>query len=174
MPPPDSRARRAILGLQRGWTCRRGDAPSLRLREWRRGAWGLMRVMTGAVVRTPGRNACEAGCALAGSAGLFVGKHGMQQHEGGCYARWRAARGVQLMHFDWQFLCQTRGVSLSRATKPGARVAGGSPDGSFPIALGSFGCTSYKECFCATGGVSLLRERPRAFRSPLDSSGAHP
>ena len=90
MPPPDPRARRAILGLQRGWTCRRGDAPSLRLREWRRGAWGLMRVIMGAVVRTPGRNASKDGCAAAYSALASVGKHGP------------GSAGAAVMHNCWQ------------------------------------------------------------------------
>ena len=112
---PRPPARRPILGVQRGWTCRREDAPFLRLREWRRRAWGDMRVILGRGVRAPDWNAWVSGCATAGSARASVGKHGsgsalmFVMHAGGqrggaadaqgmlqrayvCYARWRAAR----------------------------------------------------------------------------------
>ena len=119
---PRPPARRPILGLQRGWTCRSIDAPSLRLREWRRQAWGLMRVMTGAVVRAPGRNAREAGCAAAGSAALSVGRHGS------------GSAKVVVMLAGWQ----REGVADAlRLTRP-----------------------------YHTRGVSPLRRRPEAFRSP--------
>jgi len=93
---PRPPARLPSFGVQRGWSCRSGDAPFLQLREWRRLAWGLMQVMLGMGVRAPGWNVGEDGCATACSAVASVGRHGMRQRGGGADARWHTVRSKPL------------------------------------------------------------------------------